>query len=328
VELEARLIDDLLDVTRIVRGKVELDKRPIELCTIVRRAVEVCKEDIDARRLHFGMDLGPASPYWIEADAARLQQVFWNLLKNAIKFTPLAGCVGIRCHPENGHVVIELKDSGAGIEPEALARIFNPFEQAERSITRQFGGLGLGLTISKALVEMHGGSIEAFSDGKGKGAMFRVTLPLVSARLAEETRQLPPVIDSSQPATRSLRILLVEDHGDTARIMRQILSGEGHVVQTAGDVAMALERAGHETFDLVISDLGLPDGSGVDMMRTLRATGQRMPAIALSGYGQEEDMHRSREAGFAEHLIKPVSIDHLLSAIGRLAPRQQADSAT
>ena len=180
VEMEARLIDDLLDVMRISRGKVELSRSTVELCTVINRAVEVCKPDIEARGLHFDVDLGPAAPYWIEADIARLQQVFWNLLKNAIKFTPHGGCVGVRCRSERGQVVAEVNDSGIGIDEAALPRIFNAFEQAERSITRQFGGLGLGLTISKALVEMHGGTIEVASEGRDKGATFRVRLPLTA----------------------------------------------------------------------------------------------------------------------------------------------------
>ena len=174
VEMEARLIDDLLDVSRIARGKLELQKQRVELCSVIQRAVEVCKPDIEARRLHFGVDVGPAAPYWVEVDAARLQQVFWNLLKNAIKFTPHGGCVGIRCRPNEKYVIAEVNDSGIGIEPEALTRVFKAFEQAERSITRQFGGLGLGLAISKALVEMHGGKIEAYSEGRDKGTTFRV----------------------------------------------------------------------------------------------------------------------------------------------------------
>ena len=163
VEVEARLIDDLLDVSRIARGKVELTRSPVELSTILQRAIEVCRPDIEARKLHFGVDWGPAAAYWVEADAARLQQVFWNLLKNAIKFTPHGGCVGLRCRPDGAQVVIEVNDSGLGIEPEALERVFNAFEQVDRSITQRFGGLGLGLAICKALVEMHGGQIEAHS---------------------------------------------------------------------------------------------------------------------------------------------------------------------
>ena len=218
------------------------------MCTIIQRAVEVCKPDIEARRLHFGVDLGPAAPYWVEADVPRLQQVFWNLLKNAIKFTPHGGCVGIRCRPNEKHVVVEVNDSGIGIEPEALSRIFNAFEQAERSITRQFGGLGLGLAISKALVEMHGGTIEAHSEGRDKGATFRVRLPLTAPAGRPEA---PAPAAAPRRAVRPLRILLVEDHGVTAKMMRMVLTADGHTVETAGDVATALELAGQQAFDLL-----------------------------------------------------------------------------
>ena len=200
VEMEARLIDDLLDVSRIARGKIELSRSAVELCTIIQRAVEVCKPDIEARRLNFGVDLGPAAPYWVEADVPRLQQVFWNLLKNAIKFTPHGGCVGIRCRPSGEHVVVEVNDSGIGIEPEALSRIFNAFEQAERSITQQFGGLGLGLAISKALVEMHGGQIEAYSEGRDKGATFRVRLPLAAPAGQPQCARARRALDASSSA--------------------------------------------------------------------------------------------------------------------------------
>jgi two-component system, chemotaxis family, CheB/CheR fusion protein len=314
VELEARLIDDLLDVTRISRGKVELELKPVDLVEIVRRAVEVCRADIDARRLEFGLDVGSGS-YTVEADATRLQQVFWNLLRNAVKFTPKGGCIGIRCRGTQDHgVVVEVSDSGEGIEPEALSGIFKAFEQTERSITRQFGGLGLGLTISKALVELHGGGIEARSAGKGKGATFTVVLPLAASRVASGTT--PPV---ARPAGRRLRILLVEDHGDSAEMMRQLLTLEGHDVESAGDVVTALDTAAQGAFDLLISDLGLPDRSGLDLIRELRARGEMMPAIALSGYGQEQDIRRSREAGFAAHLIKPASPERLAETIAAVS---------
>ena len=199
VELEARLIDDLLDVSRIAQGKIELSRGPVELCTVIQRAVEVCKPDIEARRLHFGVDLGPAAPYWVEADASRLQQVFWNLLKNAIKFTPHGGCVGIRCRPnENARGRRGQRQRDRDRAGGAVARIFNAFEQAERSITQQFGGLGLGLAISKALVEMHGGRIEAHSEGRDKGATFRVRLPLGPRRAGRRRGDRQP----PRPAAR------------------------------------------------------------------------------------------------------------------------------
>ncbi len=309
-----------MDVSRIARGKIELLKQRVELCTVIQRAVEVCKPDIEARRLHFGVDLGPAAPYWVEADVSRLQQVFWNLLKNAIKFTPHDGCVGIRCRPDKDCVVIEVNDSGIGIEPEALARVFNVFEQEERSITRQFGGLGLGLAISKALVEMHGGSIEAHSDGRDKGSTFRIRLPLTTPAVRMEASR--PA--AGQPRkVRPLQILLVEDHGVTAKMLQIVLTSEGHTVKIAGDVATALELADLYSFDLMMSDLGLPDGSGHDLMRQLRQRGYNFPGIALSGYGQEEDVRRSREAGFASHLIKPASRDAVIEAIAAVREPQQ-----
>lgn len=312
VEMEARLIDDLLDVTRISRGKIELNRSPVELCTVIQRAVEVCQPDIEARGLHFGVDLGAAAPYWVNADVARLQQVLWNLLKNAIKFTPHGGCVGIRCRPHDGHVVVEVNDSGIGIERESLSRIFLAFEQAERSITRQFGGLGLGLAISKAMVELHGGSIEAHSEGRDKGATFRIQLPLSPPVSRAEG---PVATAPSKRASRPLRILLVEDHGVTSKMMRWVLTEDGHDVMTAGDVATALELAEQHAFDLLVSDLGLPDGSGHDLMRQLRRRRHELPAIALSGYGQEEDIRHSRDAGFATHLTKPASRERLLEAV-------------
>jgi two-component system CheB/CheR fusion protein len=320
-ELEARLIDDLLDLTRIVRGKVELRKQPARLCDIVQRAVEVCRPDIEARGLHFTVDLG--APHWVLADAARLQQVFWNLLKNAVKFTPHGGRVAVLCRPgAGGTVVTEVSDSGQGIEPEALERIFNAFEQAQHSLKQQFGGLGLGLTISKALVEMHGGTIEAHSPGKGRGATFRVALPTVSAPTTAGMPAAAPQRAAARQA-RALRILLVEDHGDTVKIMKRLLERQGYKVRTAADVASALEVASSADIDLLVSDLGLPDGSGLDLMRQLRQRQPTLKAIALSGYGMEADLEHSREAGFAEHLTKPIEIDTLLEAVDRLCTQQQ-----
>jgi PAS domain S-box-containing protein len=323
VEMEARLIDDLLDVTRIERGKVDLDRQPIELCTVLRRAAEVCMPDIEARRLEFGMDVSDG-PYLIEADAARLQQVFWNLIKNAVKFTPHGGCVGVRCRRDGkNHVIAEVSDSGDGIESDVLPRLFNAFEQGVRSMKRQFGGLGLGLAISKGLVEMHGGTITAQSEGHGKGATFTVRLPLLAASTgAVSIRKTPPktaAIAAQAPQTRKvLRILLVEDHGDTAHIMKRLLERGGHEVVHAADVATALQLADEAAFGLLISDLGLPDRSGLELMRELRTRGQTLPGIALSGYGQDQDLQHSREAGFAAHLVKPVNMQQLNETVASL----------
>jgi PAS domain S-box-containing protein len=313
VELESRLIDDLLDLTRISQGRVDLHKRQYELATIVERAVEVCRADIAARQLHFEVDwkLGPCP---VEADAARLQQVFWNLLKNAIKFTPQGGCVGVRARTENGYVVVEVNDSGIGIDSATLPSIFDAFAQADPTMSRRFGGLGLGLAISKALVELHGGTIDGESQGRDKGSLFRVRLPIAgltdatAAGVGRHSEDVPP-------ARQTFRILLVEDHGDTATMTVKVLELEGHEVQTAGDVATALQAVDQGQFDLLISDLGLPDRSGLDLIRELRARGKAMPAIALSGYGQLQDVERSRAAGFHLHLVKPVEPSRLLEVI-------------
>lgn len=318
VEMEARLIDDLLDVTRFAQGKIDLQRGRVDVCTVIHRAVEVCTPDIEARGLHLTMELGPDAPYWVNADVSRLEQVFWNVLKNAIKFTPHEGCIGIRCLRQQDEAVVSVTDSGIGIEPAELCRIFNAFEQAERAINRQFGGLGLGLAICKTLVEMHGGAITAHSEGRGKGATFRIRLPLYDSerRLDAAPPSAPP-----QCSERPLRILLVEDHSVTAKMMSMVLSAEGHAVETASDIATALQLAAQHPFDLLLSDLGLPDGTGHELLRELRAQGHAFPGIALSGYGQDDDIRRSREAGFAAHLTKPASREILTRTIVELSGR-------
>lgn len=316
-EMESRLVDDLLDVTRIAHGRIPLHRTPVELSTIIQGAVDICKPDIEARKLHFGVDMGKGGEYWIQADAARLQQVIWNLLKNAIKFTPQGGCVGIRCRPNARHIFVEVNDTGIGIEPESLSSIFKAFEQAEQG--RQFGGLGLGLAISKALVELHEGTIRAYSSGPGKGASFVIELPLTAPQqpVTSEKVEAPQHI-------RPLHILLVEDHGVSAKMIGQVLREEGHRVEIEGAVADALEAADREPFDLLLSDLGLPDGTGYELMEQLRSRGCSFPAIALSGYGQEEDIQQSYQSGFAAHMTKPVSRQRLMEVVGSVVlPRTQ-----
>ena len=312
VELEARLIDDLLDLTRIARGQIELFLETVALPAVLQRAIEVCMPDIEAHQVRFRADV-EAGPLYVRADASRLQQVFWNLLSNAVKFTPMGGRIGLRCHGQGGGAVVEITDNGVGIESEVLARLFDGFEQADRSITPEFGGLGLGLAICKALVTVHGGVISAHSAGKGQGATFRVVLPIVAGPLAQHPAPAGQTT-AKKPQKRPLRILLVEDHGDTARVLRQVLQKKGHYVQIAGDVASALKLAGRETFDLVLSDLGLPDGNGLDLMRQLKQR-HGLKGIALSGFGMEEDIRKSVEAGFLAHLTKPITPQRLEEVI-------------
>ncbi len=314
VELEARLIDDLLDLTRVASGKLELRRQEADVAEVLAHALKTTEGELASRRLHLVSRLAEGSlRAW--ADPPRLTQVFWNLINNAVKFTPEEGTVTVTSRCEGSEIVIEVADTGIGIEPAVLPRIFGAFEQADRRITRRFGGLGLGLSVSRAIVRLHGGDLTAASEGTGRGATFTVRLPegVRDADLDDTAvTGAPDVPQRSEPA--SLRLLLVEDHGDTAEVMADLLRSLGHEVTVAGTVAEALKKANAlESLDLVISDLGLPDGSGLDVMRELAARGIR--GIALSGYGMEEDVQRSREAGFEIHLTKPVSLQALRDAI-------------
>ena len=319
VELEARLIDDLLDLTRISKGRLQLMLGTVDAHALLNSALEICEGDITAKRQSVELSMS-AGRHHVGADSARLQQVLWNLIKNAVKFTAENGRIAISTRNDSeGRLQIRIADSGVGIDADALPRIFNAFEQGERSITRQFGGLGLGLAISRALAEAHGGEITAYSEGRGAGATFTLSLPTIDAIEA-----VSPTVPSRQPdiGISNLRILLVDDHDDTIRSMKKLLERIGHEVRTASSVAGALASADSAPFDLLISDIGLPDGSGMDLVRQLNGrlrTGRPLKAIAISGFGMEEDMRRSREAGFADHLTKPVNFQQLECLMQRLA---------
>jgi signal transduction histidine kinase len=307
VELEARLIDDLLDLTRISKGKVQLSFEVVDAHVLLRNALEICQSEIDQKKLELCLDLA-ATKVFLQADPARLQQIFWNLIKNAVKFTPNTGSLAIRTSNNgNNEFCVDVQDSGCGIVPEVLPRIFHAFEQAGRT---QLGGLGLGLAISKALVEAHHGRIAAESDGRNRGAKFTTFFPICETEVVPESSYIPP----SVPARRLVRLLLVEDHEDTKRSLTRMLQRRGYDVLAASDMRSALEVATNSEFDVLVSDIGLPDGSGLDLLRTLRAKRQIF-GIALSGYGMEEDIRRSDEAGFAHHLVKPVDINKLDSII-------------
>ncbi|HEV7402619.1 MAG TPA: PAS domain S-box protein [Chthoniobacteraceae bacterium] len=302
VMLEAQLIDDLLDLTRISRGKIELRFEAVEVHAAVQQAIEICREDITAKGLVISTQLA-APDHWVWADPTRIRQVFWNLLTNAVKFTPEGGRIVVRtAGGPAGRLLVEVADTGHGIEPELASRIFNAFEQGERSVTRQFGGLGLGLAITRALVTMHHGSIAVQSEGKGKGAVFQIELPVV----APAPEQAARAATAANVTASSLRLLLVDDHADTRRVLARLLARLGHRVETAADVASALALVRSVQFDVMISDIGLPDGSGTDLMREAKRVQPRLRGIALSGFGMEEDTRRSAEAGFEAHLNKPM----------------------
>ncbi|PYL17650.1 MAG: hybrid sensor histidine kinase/response regulator [Verrucomicrobia bacterium] len=311
VELEARLIDDLLDLTRISKGKVQLSFEIVDAHTLLRNALEICQFEIEQKKLELRSEFA-ATKVHLQADPARLQQIFWNLIKNAVKFTPHGGKLGIRTtNNGDGQFRLEVEDSGCGIDPGVLPRIFHAFEQAGRT---QLGGLGLGLAISKALVEAHHGSISAESQGRDSGATFTALFPTCERNAIPESSDAP----RSTAKRRSVRLLLVEDHEDTNRSLTRMLRRRGYEVHPANDIRSALDLATRKQFDVLVSDIGLPDGSGIDLLKALREK-RDVFGIALSGYGMEEDIRRSGEAGFSHHLVKPVDLNKLDSIIQEMS---------
>jgi PAS domain S-box-containing protein len=320
IDLECSLIDDLLDLNRVARGKLELRLDRVDLRDEVRHAIKMVESDASNKRIAIsvGSDAAPAE---VMGDAARLQQVFWNLLKNAVKFTPANGSISVRTYkPSSERVCVEVRDTGRGVEPKELEQIFNAFEQGGTNVTRQFGGMGLGLAISKAIATVHGGTLSAYSAGTDRGATF--TLELDAARPAESDaadRGLAAqhASDLSSPRQeRLIRVLLVEDDADTAELMKILLRQLGYDVHRAGGVEEALAIYESHPFDLIISDVGLPDGTGYELMRQAMAK-RPIKAIALSGYATADDIEHARRAGFIAHLAKPMSIEQLEKAIQR-----------
>ena len=320
IELEARLIDDLLDLTRITRGKLTLRIEECDVHSLLALALEIVRDEALARGLRLAYDL-KARRTQLRCDPARIQQVFWNLFNNAVKYTPRGGSITVHSEDHASGVAIAVSDSGIGIAHDSLDRIFLPFEQAGLANNHRFGGLGLGLSISKTIVELHGGRISAESGGPNCGATFRVELP--SERPSREGPVIFEVPDAAAsaavpPKAPPMRLLLVEDHEPTLAILARLLTRDGHAVATATTVAAARELAEHQRFDAVVSDIGLPDGTGHDLMKGLRASFQ-LSGSALTGYGMEEDQRRSEEAGFLFHLTKPVELAQLRRALAQLA---------
>jgi PAS domain S-box-containing protein len=325
VALEARLIDDLLDLSRITHGKMSLELRPHDVHSILLEALAMVQAEIAQKHLVVSLGL-KADRHTVLCDDVRLKQVFWNLLRNAVKFTPDGGEVTIETRrvPDGDDLVIKIIDKGIGLAPEEIGRIFEAFSQGDHSTaagSTQFGGLGLGLAISRMLVEQHSGFIRAVSAGKNLGATFLVELPLCHAEAQEEDgvtsrhpfdeRTPPP---DGRVAASMRRALLVEDHPPTRKALTQLLARRHFEVVGVGSVSEARTTAGREPFDVVISDIGLPDGNGYDLMTELRSR-YGLVGIALTGYGRDEDVDRSQAAGFSAHLTKPVSIEGLECAL-------------
>ncbi len=313
-----RLVDDLLDVSRITRGKITLRKEPVLLADVVARAVELARPLVDARGHALTVSL-PPEPVRVEADAVRLTQVFANLLGNAAKYTPPRGSIWLTAECVGEEVAVRVRDTGVGLPPELLPHIFDLFVQGDASLDRTRGGLGIGLTLVRALVELHGGRVEARSAGLEKGSEFVAWLPALPGRLPELAAA--PSAGAAGTASGRLNILLVEDHQDTAESLAAMLEGWGHGVQVAFDGLSALRAAAALAPDVVLSDLGLPGMDGYELARQLRQQPGfgRVLLVALSGYGREEDKRRALEAGFDHHLVKPPDMDVLQDLLAAVA---------
>jgi PAS domain S-box-containing protein len=320
VELETHLIDDLLDLNSVTSGKMRVHLQPTHVHAVLTEALHTCASETSAKKLDIQLDL-QADNDLVNADPARLQQTFWNLLRNAAKFTAEGGSIFIRTESTAGTVRVEVRDTGIGIDPDILPKVFEAFEQGDMRITRQFGGLGLGLAICKAIMDMHGGAIRAQSDGPGMGATFIVELPAAFVGERESVAMEPSGHDS---AAGHVRVLLVEDHPDTREVLARLLADANCAVKTASSVAAALQLAAAEPFDVVVSDLGLPDGTGYELMKQLREH-HGMRGVALSGYGMREDQRQSREVGFLHHIVKPVNVSQLVAVIQRIVSGQIGD---
>ena len=323
VALEARLIDDLLDLTRITHGKLVLRTELCDLHLLLGFAIEMVQDEAHERKVEIVPALA-AHHHFIIADPVRVQQVLWNLLRNAVKFSVPGGRIDVRSRDASSssgrrEVEVHVSDNGVGFEPRDAEIIFEPFQQAT-SGEHRFGGLGLGLAIARGIVELHGGRIHATSAGPGRGASFTVALPAGPAGVPPRVMPSKAGNQPAQPVTprRPLHLLVVEDHLPTIRVLTRMLEKIGHKVVAVGTVTAAQAAARAMSFDAVLSDIGLPDGSGLDLMSELRQT-YGLRGVALSGYGMEEDLRVSRAAGFEAHLVKPVDPNELKMILARIA---------
>ena len=318
VEQMVRMVDDLLDVSRITGGKIQLRMERVDAASIISQAVETSRPLIESRRHSLRVDL-PPEPIWVEADRARLAQVLSNVLNNAAKYTGDGGRIDLTAAREGGDAIFRVRDTGIGIPPSMLSRIFDLFTQVDRSLDRSEGGLGIGLTLSRRLMEMHGGAVEARSEGPGRGSEFLLRLPAVHG---PESRSEPAAgsngasADAAEPSRRS-RVLIVDDNVDSARSLARLLRLSGHEVETAGDGPGALDQIVTLNPNVVLLDIGLPGMDGFEVARRIRSLPEsgNMVLVALTGYGRQEDRNRSRESGFDHHLVKPVELDVLFSLL-------------
>jgi len=306
-----RLIDDLLDVSRITRNKIDLRRELVELAALIHQSIEDCRPFAESARHEVSVAL-PSEPMYVEADPARLAQVFGNILHNACKYTEPGGHIGVTAELHDDEVAVKIKDTGVGIPSNKLSSIFEMFLQVDRTLERSQGGLGIGLSLVKRLVEMHGGSVKALSDGPGRGSEFVVRLPVAAKR-----RSLKTAEPASEPVPPSRRILIVDDNTDSAASLALLLQASGHAAFTAHDGLEALNAAERLQPDAILLDLGLPKLNGYEVCRRLREQpwGKHVVIVALTGWGQIEDRQRSMDAGFDAHMVKPPDYTALMQLL-------------
>jgi CheY-like chemotaxis protein len=307
-------VDDLLDVSRVTRGKVELQKEEIDLATVLAQAVETSRPLIDARRHTLSVVL-PEEPVHLLADLTRMSQVVSNLLNNAAKYMEEGGRMWLTAENGNGEVILRVRDEGVGIPPEMLSQIFGLFTQVDRSLDRSEGGLGIGLALVQSLIEMHGGSVAAFSDGPGRGSEIVVRLPVLRIERVADPQEKTMLEDT--PVRSGRRVLVVDDNVDSAESLSMLLELSGHEVYMAHDGEQALAEFERRRPDAVLLDIGLPKLDGFEVARRLRSDGRNsdLLLIALTGYGKDDDRSRGRNAGFDHHLVKPVEPETLMKLL-------------
>jgi len=329
-QVQAQLIDDLLDVARIMTGKLRMTVQPVDLVTVIIAAADGLRPAAQAKEIHLQLQLDSPSGQ-VLGDPDRLQQVAWNLLSNAIKFTPQGGRVLVRLARVESHVKVTVSDTGRGIAPEFLPHVFERFRQADSTTTRAVGGLGLGLAIVRQLVELHGGTVCVESEGEGLGSTFTLTLPLMAARSAgsDTARAQPREFENVELSEiDGLRVLVVEDDAVTCYLLEAILKGCGAQVTTASSTAAALEAVAAGVFDVLISDIGMPDEDGYSLIGKVRALGKerggQIPAAALTAYTGENDRIRVLQSGFQMHVPKPFRRSELVAVVANLAGRNKS----
>jgi signal transduction histidine kinase len=324
---QAQLIEDLLDVSRIISGKLHLDVKTLDLSTTIEAAISVVRPAAEAKSIQLTYVHGPRVGA-ISGDTGRLQQVVWNLISNAVKFTPEGGRVDVRLEQVDSHARIRVSDNGKGIKAEFLPRVFDRFRQGDSSTTRAYGGLGLGLAIVRHLVELHGGTVQAVSDGEGKGSAFSVMFPLISARSVSGSFAITSLsegepINIAPPSLDGLRVLVVDDERDAGQIISRVIAQSGADVRTCESAREALELLKDWKPDVLMSDIGMPGEDGyvlIDKVRSLSdESGGRIPAAALTAYARDEDRQRALAAGYQMHVSKPISSRQLVATVARLA---------